>query len=446
MTLREKFTQKHVAKIRLGESAQIGEFGSSNETTVTPGVYNVYEVTKNDEGYYGLMYAQEGDFYTNIERMDMADLRGVDAGTYGIASNQGEYDTCSVDVYVEDDGGHSPTAYVSKTNSGDGAFAVFTNSDNTAFFLDDENIYLNYLIEERHPEDAADIIGVIDGFEYEPEKKEITAYFFGLDIPEYTTTVSEGKRNIDALAEVYTSVYEAQKMKQFDVGNHDERKDMQGFKQINLRDEPIDYIERKDLNDVVVDAVSNFANVIECDDDDNYDYYVLGKNGNYTLTHDDTYGMPLYTVTVYNKKDYHEYPGYSLGEAFLEAAGVTEDDIEPYVCCKDGFEPVKDAINLRYAVEYDEHHNATFAPKFKDATDNILINAQLTRDGWNGVVAVGYNLRNQGDAEIFEEIRFHDMSTQEVLNTVDKLQFEHMGTHIDQEPDWSFAKEDSLER
>lgn len=84
---------------------------------------------------------------------------------------------------------------------------------------------------------------------------------------------------------------------------------------------------------------------------------------------------------MYNKKDYHEYPGYSLGEAFLEAAGVTEEDIEPYVCCKDGFKPVQDAINLRYEVEYDKHHRVTFAPKFKDKTDNIMINAQLTRDG-----------------------------------------------------------------
>lgn len=55
---------------------------------------------------------------------------------------------------------------------------------------------------------------IFDGFDYEPENKEITAYFHRLDIPEYTTTVSEGKRNIDALAEVYISVYEAQKMKQ----------------------------------------------------------------------------------------------------------------------------------------------------------------------------------------------------------------------------------------
>lgn len=43
MTLQEKFTQQHVAKIRLSESAQIGEFGSSEETKVTPGTYNVYK-------------------------------------------------------------------------------------------------------------------------------------------------------------------------------------------------------------------------------------------------------------------------------------------------------------------------------------------------------------------------------------------------------------------
>ena len=53
---------------------------------------------------------------------------------------------------------------------------------------------------------------------------------------------------------------------------------------------------------------------------------------------------------------------------------------------------------------------------------------------------------SQGETEIFEEIKFHNMRTQEVLDVVDKLQFEHMGTHINQEPDWSFAKEDNLER
>lgn len=270
MTLKEKFTQKHVAKIRLDESAQIGEYGSSKESKVTPGTYNVYKVTKKDEGYYGLMYAQEGDFYTNIEKMDMVDLRGVDAGTYGIASNQDEYNTCSEDVYVEDDGGHSPTAYVSKTNSGDGAFVVFTNSDNTAFFLDDEDIYMNHLIEELRPEDARDILNTVDGFQWSPKKKEITAYFRGLDVSEYTTTVSDGKRNIDAMAETYVSVYEAHKKKQMDA--QDEltgRGEMQGFTGINLRDDSIDYIERKDLDDVVVDAVSNFVEVTY-DGDDHY--------------------------------------------------------------------------------------------------------------------------------------------------------------------------------
>ena len=41
MTLQEKFTQEHVATIQLNESAQIGEYGSSEETRVTPGTYNV---------------------------------------------------------------------------------------------------------------------------------------------------------------------------------------------------------------------------------------------------------------------------------------------------------------------------------------------------------------------------------------------------------------------
>lgn len=452
MTLQEKFTQKHVATIQLNESAQIGEFGSSEETRVTPGTYNVYKVTKKDEGYYGLMYAQEGDFYTNIEMMDMTDLRGVDAATYGIADSREEYNTCLEDLYVND-GGSSPTAYVGKTNSGDGDFIVYTNDDNTAFFLDDENIYMNHLIEELCPEDAADIIDVVDGFYWLQNKREITTYFHGLDISEHTITVSEDERNIDAMVKAYVSVYEAQKTKQDDVQNeHADKGEMQGFTQINLRDESIDYIERKDLDSVVVDAASNFAEV-SYDGNDHYmcsEYLVGCGCEDYTITEEeDSYteeGHPLYTVTHYYKGGYDESTGYTLGEAFLEATGVTEDHIEPYVCCKDGFKPIDGAINLRYACEYDRRGNVTFAPKFKDKTDNILINAQLTRDGWNGVVAVGYNLRSQGESEIFEEIKFHDMRTQEVLDIVDKLQFEHMGTHINQEPDWSFVKEDNLER
>lgn len=452
MTLQEKFTQQHVAKIRLSESAQIGEFGSSEETRVTPGTYNVYKVTKDDEGYYGLMYAQEGDFYTNIETMDMTDLRGVDAATYGIADSREEYNTCLEDLYVND-GGSSPTAYVGKTNSGDGAFVVYTNSDNTAFFLDDEDIYLNHLIEELSPEDATDIKGIVDGFEWEKDKREITIYLYGLDITEHTITVDDGERNIDTVAETYVAVHEAHKKKQGDVQNElADRGDMQGFTGINLRDERIDYIERKDLDDVVVDAASNFAEV-SYDGNDHYmcDEYRVerGRNHYFITQEEDNYteeGHPLYTVAHYYKGGSDESPGYTLGEAFLEATGVTEDHIEPYVCCKDGFKPIDGAINLRYACEYDRRGNVTFAPKFKDKTDNILINAQLTRDGWNGVVAVGYNFRSQGETEIFEEFKFHNMRTHEVLDVVDKLQFEHMGTHINQEPDWSFAKEDNLER
>lgn len=451
MTLQEKFTQQHVATIQLSESAQIGEFGSSEETRVTPGTYNVYKVTKKDEGYYGLMYAQEGDFYTNIETMDMVDLRGVDAATYGIADSREEYNTCLEDLYVND-GGSSPTAYVGKTNSGDGDFIVYTNADNTAFFLDDENIYMNHLIEERCPEDAADIIDVVDGFYWLQNKREITTYFHGLDIYQSTITVGEDERNIDAMVKAYVSVYEAQKTKQDDVQNeHADKGEMQGFTQINLRDESIDYIERKDLDSVVVDAASNFAEVFMMAMTTICSEYRVGRGReDYTITQEeDSYteeGHPLYTVTHYYKGGYDDFTGRTLGEAFLEATGVTEDHIEPYVCCKDGFKPIDGAINLRYACEYDRRGNVTFAPKFKDKTDNILINAQLTRDGWNGVVAVGYNFRSQGETEIFEEIKFHDMRTQEVLDIVDKLQFEHMGTHINQEPDWSFAKEDNLER
>lgn len=454
MTLQEKFTQEHVATIRLDESAQIGEYGSSKRIKVKPGEYNVYKVTKKDEGYYGLMYAQKGDFYTNIEHMDMVSVKGVDAGTYGIASNQDEYNTCSEDVYVEDDGGHSPTAYVSKTNSGDGAFVVFTNLRNTAFFLDDEDIYLNHLIEELCPDDASNVKGAIDGFRWEPDDRQIITYFHGLDVSEYTIPTGEGGRSIDTLAETYVAVYEAEKMKQ--EGAQDKltpkTTEMQGFTQINLRDESIDYIERKDLDSVVVDAASNFAEV-SYDGNDHYmcSEYLVGRGcEDYTITEEeDSYteeGHPLYTVTHYYKGGYDDFTGRTLGEAFLEATGVTEDHIEPYVCCKDGFKPIDGAINLRYACEYDRRGNVTFAPKFKDKTDNILINAQLTRDGWNGVVAVGYNFRSQGETEIFEELRFNSMSTQEVLDTVDKLQYEYMGTHINQEPDWSFAKEDNLER
>lgn len=404
----------------------------------------MYKVTKKDEGYYGLMYAQEGDFYTNIETMDMVDIRGVDAATYGIADSREEYNTCLEDLYVND-GGSSPTAYVQKTNSGDGAFVVYTNSDNTAFFLDDEDIYLNHLIEELRPEDATDIKGIVDGFEWEKDKREITIYLYGLDITEHTITVDEGERNIDTMAETYVAVHEAHKKKQGDVQNElADRGDMQGFTGINLRDERIDYIERKDLDDVVVDAVSNIVQVRG----DEREYKVWRGRELYTMTrykyNEDE--QPLYRILNCGTDYWNESVGYTRGEAFLEAAGVTEYDIEPYVCCEEGFKPIEGAINLRYAMEYDKRGNVTFAPRFKDKTDNILINAQLTEDGWNGEVAVGYNFRSKGETDIFEFLRFNSMTTQEVLNTVDKLQFEHMGTHIDQEPDWSFAKEDNLER
>lgn len=356
MTLQEKFTQKHVATIQLNESAQIGEFGSSEETRVTPGTYNVYKVTKKDEGYYGLMYAQEGDFYTNIETMDMVDIRGVDAATYGIASNQGEYDTCSVDVYVRDNGGCSPTAYVTQTNSGDGAFAVFTNSDNTAFFLDDENIYLNYLIEERHPEDAADIIGVFDGFEYEPEKKEITAYFHRLDISERTITVGEGKRNIDTIAEVYVAAYETEKLKQQDAEDKltPKETEMHGFTQINLRDESDAYNQGFDDMWNHDDVTSSY--VAPTNDGDS-DYVVYSNKDRTAFLLDDENIYLKYLLQYKDVEAYDAYKGlYGFDINFNKRRiDMVYDGEQSYITPNDG-ERIVDALAEAIATQYEARY------------------------------------------------------------------------------------------
>lgn len=88
---------------------------------------------------------------------------------------------------------------------------------------------------------------------------------------------------------------------------------MQGFTGINLRDERIDYIERKDLDDVVIDAVSNLVDVVGDDDDydvcDEFDiwrereHYIIKRDGE---TED---GKPLYTVTRHTKGYYDVSPG-----------------------------------------------------------------------------------------------------------------------------------------
>ena len=88
-----------------------------------------------------LMFAQTGDFYTNISSMDIAKLQSSDGASYGIADGDDAYKQGYDDMWNHED---ITTSYVAPTNDGDSDYVVYSNKDRTAFLLDDENIYLKY--------------------------------------------------------------------------------------------------------------------------------------------------------------------------------------------------------------------------------------------------------------------------------------------------------------
>lgn len=151
MKLQSYFNQTKVATITVGENAVIGDhILSDGDVEITPGTYNIYLIT-NFEDKEALMIAQSGDFFSNIEEMDLSVTKYAETGTYGLASDKVTY-LRNVDDAWEDI--HScETAYVRPTNDGDTAYSIYTNADNTAFFLDDQHVYMEHIAREKLKDD-----------------------------------------------------------------------------------------------------------------------------------------------------------------------------------------------------------------------------------------------------------------------------------------------------
>ena len=151
MKLQDYFNQTKVATITVDENAVIGDqILLSGDVEITPGKYNVYLIT-NFEDQEALMFAQSGDFFSNIEEMDLAVTKYAETGTYGLASDRVTY-LRSVDDAWEDV--HScETVYVRPTNDSDTTYSIYTNADNTAFFLDDRHVYMEHIAREKLKDD-----------------------------------------------------------------------------------------------------------------------------------------------------------------------------------------------------------------------------------------------------------------------------------------------------
>lgn len=151
MKLQDYFNQTKVATITVDENAVIGDQILLNgDVEITPGKYNVYLIT-NFEDQEALMFAQSGDFFSNIKEMDLAVTKYAETGTYGLASDRSTYLRNIGDAW---EGIHScETAYVRPTNDGDTVYSIYTNSDNTAFFLDDRHVYMEHIAREKLKDD-----------------------------------------------------------------------------------------------------------------------------------------------------------------------------------------------------------------------------------------------------------------------------------------------------
>lgn len=151
MKLQDYFNQTKVATITVDENAVIGDqILLDGDVEITPGKYNVYLIT-NFEDQEALMFAQSGDFFSNIEEMDLAVTKYAETGTYGLAIDKETYFRNIADAWEDI---HScENAYVRPTNDGDTMYSIYTNADNTAFFLDDRHVYMEHIAREKLKDD-----------------------------------------------------------------------------------------------------------------------------------------------------------------------------------------------------------------------------------------------------------------------------------------------------
>lgn len=164
--------QELIATTTLGPFVGIGE-RFHKATPAKPGNYNVYKVFRNEGDYdCAILFAHESepqDVDQLSSTMDLADVLGVDGGTYGILNMKDENDTWNSDRFDEwweylNAEEQLPGGYVIGTNYGDGCFTLYMNNEHSAFLLDDEDLYFLDLLSDCDAYDNEEDYG----YEFEP--------------------------------------------------------------------------------------------------------------------------------------------------------------------------------------------------------------------------------------------------------------------------------------
>ena len=205
--------QELIATTTLGSLIGIGEFFDEAHEAKA-GKYNVYKVFRQEDEYAILFVheAENQDVNTLLPQLDAQESFGVDGGSYGILTMKDESDTWSGNdrfeewyEYSEDDSSEEKTdGYVTWTNYGDGDFILFSNNENSVFLLDDEDVYLSELLADCEKFDMGNLEYYSSGSNIEVDYAVSQAD--GVELVEKKVKLPEGKRKIDAIADLIRTI------------------------------------------------------------------------------------------------------------------------------------------------------------------------------------------------------------------------------------------------
>ena len=205
--------QELIATTTLGSLIGIGEFFDEAHEAKA-GKYNVYKVFRQEDEYAILFVheAENQDVNTLLPQLDAQESFGVDGGSYGILTMKDESDTWSGNdrfeewyEYSEDDSSEEKTdGYVTWTNYGDGDFILFSNNENSVFLLDDEDVYLSELLADCEKFDMGNLEYYSFGSNIEVDYAVSQAD--GVELVEKKVKLPEGKRKIDAIADLIRTI------------------------------------------------------------------------------------------------------------------------------------------------------------------------------------------------------------------------------------------------
>lgn len=206
--------QKLMATTTLGSLVGIGEV-FDHGTEAKAGKYNVYKVLREEDDYEcAIMFIHESedqDVNIQLPQLDITDSFGVDGGTYGILTMKDENDTWYGSnrfeewyEYNSSEATELTDGYVIGTNYGDGSFILYTNSDNSVFLLDDEEIYLSELLADCKTYERDDL-------SYFGIRPDIHIGYFvpaadGYEVIEKHAELPTEGRKVDALVDLIRSV------------------------------------------------------------------------------------------------------------------------------------------------------------------------------------------------------------------------------------------------